>query len=180
MDDSKPETEMIRILQKEAEEDFAAQRLKSGFRFTGEQVKFITYMMDKYGDDFKVIFQELWFDAILYTVLFISLHTIQNQKFKNKLRPPGMTFCEIAMTYLQVNQTWTVFSFLTNTTDIIEYFPVKKPFFQFQGMAKDPKNHYQETPKQIRQKILKFINIPEQFAPYAKEKGLLETIEVKE
>jgi hypothetical protein len=47
-------------------------------------------------------------------------------------------------------------------------------------MAKDPKNHYQETPKQIRQKILKFINIPEPFAPYAKEKGLLETIEVKE
>ena len=59
LDDSKPETEMIRILQKEAEEDFAAQRLKSGFRFTGEQVKFITYMMDKYGDDFKVIFQKL-------------------------------------------------------------------------------------------------------------------------
>jgi hypothetical protein len=59
LDDSKPETEMIRILQKEAEEDFAAQRQKSGFRFTGEQVKFITYMMDKYGDDFKVIFQKL-------------------------------------------------------------------------------------------------------------------------
>ena len=50
------ETEMIRILQKEADEDFAAQRLKAGFRFTGEQVKFITYMMDKYGDDFKVTF----------------------------------------------------------------------------------------------------------------------------
>ena len=46
---------MIRILQKEAEAEFAAARIKSGFRFTGEQVKFIIYLMDKYGNDFKVI-----------------------------------------------------------------------------------------------------------------------------
>jgi hypothetical protein len=45
-------------------------------------------------------------------------------------------------------------------------------------MAKDPKNHYQETPKQIRQKVLKFVSIPEQFASYAKEKGLLEKIQI--
>ena len=48
------ETEMIRILQKQADEEFSAARQKSGFRFTGEQVRFITYLMDKYGDDFKV------------------------------------------------------------------------------------------------------------------------------
>ena len=47
-------------------------------------------------------------------------------------------------------------------------------------MAKDAKNHYQETPKQIRQKILKFIKIPEQFAPYAREKGLLENVDEME
>ena len=45
-------------------------------------------------------------------------------------------------------------------------------------MSRDPKNHYQETPKQIRQKILKFVSIPEQFAPYAREKGLLDNIEI--
>jgi hypothetical protein len=47
-------------------------------------------------------------------------------------------------------------------------------------MAKDPKNHYQETPKQIRQKILKFISIPEQFAVYVREKGHLNDIQLTE
>ena len=41
-------------------------------------------------------------------------------------------------------------------------------------MAKDRKNIWQETPKQIRQKVMKFVSIPEQFATYAKERGLLE------
>ena len=50
--------------------------------------------------------------------------------------------------------------------------------FLRQAMSRDPKNHYQETPKQIRQKILKFVSIPEQFAPYAREKGLLDNIEI--
>ena len=58
--------------------------------------------------------------------------------------------------------------------------PQEKPkvphynFLIFQAMARDPKNIWQETPKQIRQKVLKFITIPEQFAVYAKERGLLE------
>ena len=45
---------MIRILQKEAADDFEIQRKKSSFRFTGEQVKFITGMLDKHGNDYKV------------------------------------------------------------------------------------------------------------------------------
>ena len=43
----------------------------------------------------------------------------------------------------------------------------------FKAMARDPKNVWQETPKQIRQKLLKFISIPEQFNDYASERGLL-------
>ena len=43
-----------------------------------------------------------------------------------------------------------------------------------QAMAKDKKNIWQETPKQIRQEVLKFVSIPEHFAVYAKERGLLE------
>ena len=39
-------------------------------------------------------------------------------------------------------------------------------------MAKDPKNIWQETPKQIRQKVMKFISIPEHFDVYANERGL--------
>ena len=43
----------------------------------------------------------------------------------------------------------------------------------FKAMARDPKNIWQETPKQIRQKLLKFISIPDQFNVYASERGLL-------
>jgi len=42
----------------------------------------------------------------------------------------------------------------------------------FKAMAKDPKNIWQETPKQIRQKVMKFISIPEHFDVYANERGL--------
>ncbi|TRY77060.1 hypothetical protein TCAL_10220 [Tigriopus californicus] len=69
--------------------------VRQSFRFTSEEVRWITQMMDKHGDDFK-------------------------------------------------------------------------------AMARDPKNIWQCTPKQIRQKVVKFIHIPEQFAPFAKARGLLE------
>ena len=46
-------------------------------------------------------------------------------------------------------------------------------------MARDPKNVWQETPKQIRQKVKKFISIPQHFAIYCRERGLLENIEGK-
>ena len=90
---SKKSSEVVKRLEAEALE--AEANKKANFRFTGEQVKWITYCLDKHGDDFK-------------------------------------------------------------------------------AMARDPKNIWQETPKQIRQKVLKFVNIPEQFAVYAKKIGLLD------
>ena len=90
---SKKSSEVVKRLEAEALE--AEANKKANFRFTGEQVKWITYCLDKHGDDFK-------------------------------------------------------------------------------AMARDPKNIWQETPKQIRQKVLKFVNIPEQFAIYAKKIGLLD------
>ena len=42
-----------------------------------------------------------------------------------------------------------------------------------QAMARDPKNVWQETPKQLRQKVKKFISIPAHFAVYCKERDLL-------
>ena len=90
---SKKSSEVVKRLEAEVLE--AEANKKANFRFTGEQVKWITYCLDKHGDDFK-------------------------------------------------------------------------------AMARDPKNIWQETPKQIRQKVLKFVSIPEQFAVYAKKIGLLD------
>ena len=47
-------------------------------------------------------------------------------------------------------------------------------YFKFsQAMAKDKKNIWQETPNQLRQKVTKFISIPEHFAEYCKPRGML-------
>ena len=89
---------MITRLETEVKE--AEINKKSNFRFTSEQVKWISYCMDKHGDDFK-------------------------------------------------------------------------------AMASDPKNVWQETPKQIRQKVLKFVSIPEQFAVYAKKNGLFDDVQLE-
>merc|ERR1712029_1276803 len=80
---------------RQLEEEVVSIPRKSSFRFPPEQVRFITYMMSKYGEDYK-------------------------------------------------------------------------------AMARDRRNEWQETPKQIKQKIVKFRSIPEQFAKYARENGLLD------
>ena len=43
-------------------------------------------------------------------------------------------------------------------------------------MARDDKNYYQDTPKQIRKKIMTFKSIPMQYKAYlkAKEEGTLD------
>lgn len=44
----------------------------------------------------------------------------------------------------------------------------------FKAMARDRKNYYQETWKQIRAKIKRFKSIPEQYLEYLKKKGITE------
>lgn len=41
---------------------------------------------------------------------------------------------------------------------------------EYKKMARDDKNYYQETPKQIRRKIRTFMNIPDQYKAYLKSK----------
>jgi hypothetical protein len=46
----------------------------------------------------------------------------------------------------------------------------------YKAMARDPRNHYQETPKAIESKVRRFIRIPEHYAVYCKQRGLLDTV----
>jgi len=50
----------------------------------------------------------------------------------------------------------------------------------YKAMARDKKNHFQETPKVIKGKVLKFKSIPEQYAIFARERGLIEKSEPTE
>lgn len=47
-------------------------------------------------------------------------------------------------------------------------------------MAKDPKNYYQDTPAQIKNKIKKFQKIPIQWNAYLRAKGELKTKKAKD
>merc|ERR1712183_119885 len=49
----------------------------------------------------------------------------------------------------------------------------------FKAMSRDPRNHYQETPAKLRGMVTKFISIPEHYAPYCKERGLITPSEEK-
>merc|ERR1712055_830884 len=49
----------------------------------------------------------------------------------------------------------------------------------FKAMARDPKNHYQETPAKLKGMVTKFISIPEHYAPYCKARGLITPSEEK-
>merc|ERR1711962_514318 len=44
----------------------------------------------------------------------------------------------------------------------------------WKGMARDPKNYYQETPAKLRGMVRKFISIPEHYVVYCKERGLIQ------
>ena len=48
------------------------------------------------------------------------------------------------------------------------------------AMARDPKNHYQETPAKLRGMVTKFISIPEHYAVYCRERGLIQASEKPE
>merc|ERR1712203_357941 len=48
------------------------------------------------------------------------------------------------------------------------------------AMARDPKNHYQETAAKLRGMVTKFISIPEHYAVYCRERGLIQASEKPE
>merc|ERR1712129_126989 len=41
------------------------------------------------------------------------------------------------------------------------------------AMARDPRNHYQETPAKLCGMVAKFVSIPEHYAVYCRERGLI-------
>eukprot|EP00088_Acartia_fossae_P037505 TRINITY_DN38710_c0_g1_i1.p1 TRINITY_DN38710_c0_g1~~TRINITY_DN38710_c0_g1_i1.p1 ORF type:complete len:184 (+),score=45.14 TRINITY_DN38710_c0_g1_i1:60-611(+) len=66
------------------------------------------------------------------------------------------------------------FRFSTTQVKLITYM-MDKHGSDYKAMSRDPRNHYQETPAKLKGMITKFISIPEHYAPYCKERGLLTT-----
>merc|ERR1712126_794273 len=64
------------------------------------------------------------------------------------------------------------FRFSTTQVKLITYM-MDKHGTDYKAMSRDPKNHYQETASKLKGMITKFISIPEHYAPYCKERGLI-------
>merc|ERR1712059_56911 len=65
------------------------------------------------------------------------------------------------------------FRFTPTQVQLITYM-MDKHGEDWEAMARDPKNHYQETSAKLRGMIRKFISIPEHYVVYCKQKGLIE------
>merc|ERR1712050_240728 len=70
------------------------------------------------------------------------------------------------------------FRFTPTQVQLITYM-MDKHGMDFKAMARDPKNHYQEAPAKLKGMVTKFISIPEHYAPYCKERGLITPSEKK-
>merc|ERR1712083_360568 len=71
------------------------------------------------------------------------------------------------------------FRFTPTQVQLITYM-MDKHGEDWSAMARDPKNHYQETPAKLRGMVTKFISIPEHYAVYCRERGLIQVSEKPE
>merc|ERR1711934_923177 len=65
------------------------------------------------------------------------------------------------------------FRFTPTQVQLISYM-MDKHGEDWDAMARDPKNHYQETAAKLRGMVRKFISIPEHYAVYCKQRGLIQ------
>ncbi|XP_076055304.1 nucleolar protein 16 [Oratosquilla oratoria] len=99
-----------------------------------------------------------------------SEETAKKNKCKNKAAPSNEVIDTLEKQ--AVKKRVNTFRFPKEYVRLIHYF-MDKYGEDFKAMSKDPKNYYQETPKQIENMIKKFKSIPEQYATYLRERGLL-------
>merc|ERR1719362_882865 len=71
------------------------------------------------------------------------------------------------------------FRFTPTQVQLITYM-MDKHGEDWSAMARDPKNHYQETAAKLRGMATKFISIPEHYAVYCRERGLIQASEKPE
>merc|ERR1712112_614405 len=65
------------------------------------------------------------------------------------------------------------FRFTPSQVQLITYM-MDKHGEDWGAMARDPRNHYQETPAKLRGMVSKFVSIPEHYVVYCKDRGLIE------
>jgi len=92
-----------------------------------------------------------------------------------KVSKPEVVTKLVAEANVPAKQT---FRFTPTQVQLITYM-MDKHGMDYKAMARDPKNHYQETPAKLKGMVTKFISIPEHYAPYCKERGLITPSEDK-
>merc|ERR1711862_66865 len=65
------------------------------------------------------------------------------------------------------------FRFTPTQVQLISYM-MDKHGEDWSAMARDPKNHYQETAAKLKGMVNKFVSIPEHYVVYCKERGLIQ------
>merc|ERR1711962_1236280 len=65
------------------------------------------------------------------------------------------------------------FRFTPTQVQLITYM-MDKHGEDWSAMARDPKNHYQETAAKLKGMVNKFVSIPEHYVVYCKERGLIQ------
>merc|ERR1711910_92941 len=71
------------------------------------------------------------------------------------------------------------FRFTPTQVQLISYM-MDKHGEDWSAMARDPKNHYQETAAKLRGMATKFVSIPEHYAVYCRERGFIQASEKPE
>merc|ERR1712198_154517 len=102
---------------------------------------------------------------------------LNNKPLQEKTRPSVIKQEVIQQLEAEANvEAKQNFRFTPTQVQLITYM-MDKHGMDFKAMARDPKNHYQETPAKLKGMVTKFINIPEHYAPYCKSLGLMPVAE---
>jgi len=106
--------------------------------------------------------------------LVVKMKKERNKPFDEKSKKDNITKPEIVLELEQEAKfvAKQSFRFTSTQVQLISHL-IDKHGSDYSAMARDPKNHYQETSNKIKGMVTKFISIPEHYVVYCRERGLI-------